>query len=134
MLHFLKFPLIMIIINGCHHYYTGMTTTRLSKRIAIHLPEWAVYNTAWGNTAVLTMPADHKEYQTPQQDMGHCSLCYKEALTILRWKPALNVTQEALLLLTTIRRTTSSAPETVLQPPSSSSCEQRPQRTNQCPR
>lgn len=49
MLHFLKFPLIMIIIiiiNGCHHYYTGMTTTLLSKRIAIHLPEWVVYNTA----------------------------------------------------------------------------------------
>lgn len=90
--------------NGCNHSYVGMTTTRLSKRLSVHLLEGNFhqhYSTQHGNLQRNTLLQSVNIIDT-EQDRRRLRL--KEALHIMRLKPSLNVTQETLLLPTNIRR------------------------------
>ena len=102
--------------DGCSHSYIGMTTTRLSKRLSVHLQEGNFhqhYNRIHGELPRTTLL---QATSIIDQDSDRRRLRLKEALHIMRLKPTLNVTQETLLLPTNIRRNrppTTRAPATV---------------------
>ena len=88
---------------GCAHSYIGLTTTKLTKRIACHLQEGNIYNhfrRAHNKRSSRTDVTEAKEIIDAVQDPKR--LRYLEALHILEIKPSLNVTQETLLLPTTL--------------------------------
>ena len=103
---------ILCPANGCRHSYIGMTTTRLSKRIAVHLQEGAVYQHFAREHGTLQRQQLLQKVSILDGDVDHRRLRYKEALCILQFKQSLNVTQETLLLPTTLRRATRRAPAT----------------------
>ena len=91
--------------NGCHHSYVGMSSTRLSKRISVHLQEGAVYQHYLREHGGRMQRQELiNNVKVIDSDSARQRLRYKEALHILQLKPTLNVTQETLLLPTTIRR------------------------------
>ena len=91
--------------NGCRHSYVGMSSTRLSKRISVHLQEGAVYQHHLREHGGLMQRQELiNNVKVIDNDTDRQRLRYKEALYILQLKPTLNVTQETLLLPTTVRR------------------------------
>ena len=87
--------------GSCPHTYVGKTTNKLSKRLACHLQEGAIFNhfmtthqrrpkreEVINNTDIL--------YNAPDD----CRLSFMEALLIRKHEPTLNTTNEVLLLPT----------------------------------
>ena len=95
---------ILCPANGCSHSYIGMTTTKLSKRLAVHLQEGNFFQHFERNHGALERPLLLKSTSIIDKDTDRRRLRLREALHILHLKPTLNVTQETLLLPTTIRR------------------------------
>ena len=90
--------------NGCNHSYVGMTTTKLSKRLAVHLQEGDFYQHFVQNHAALQRPQLLQSTSIIDKASDRRRLRVREVLHFLRLKPTLNVTQETFLLPTTIRR------------------------------
>ena len=91
--------------NGCNHSYIGMTTTRLSKRLSVHLQEGNFFQHFRQHHGVLQRPALLENTSIIDRDQDRCPLRLREALHIMKLKPTLNITQETLLLPTNVRRT-----------------------------
>ena len=90
---------------GCNQSYVGMTTTLLSKRVAVHLQEGAVFQHLTRDHGVAPQRENIVKNTTIiEEEKDSRRLRYKEALAILERKPPLNTTQETLLLPTTCRR------------------------------
>ena len=87
------------------HSYIGMTTTRLSKRLSVHLQEGNFFQHYRQHHGVLQRPALLENTTIIDRDQDRRRLHLREALHIMKLKPTLNVTQETFLLPTNIRRT-----------------------------
>ena len=95
--------------NGCTHSYIGMTTTKLSKRLSVHLQE-GNFNQHYTKThGELLKPTLLQATSIIDRNSDRRRLHLKEALHILWLKPSLNVTQETFLLPTNIHRNRSAA-------------------------
>ena len=89
-----------------------MSSTRLSKRVSVHLQEGAVYQHYLREHGGRMQRQELiSNVKVLDNDLDRQRLRYKEALYILQLKPTLNVTQETLLLPTTIRREPRHNPE-----------------------
>ena len=95
---------ILCPAHGCNHSCVGMTTTSLSKRLAVHLQEGNFYQHFGQHHGALQRPQLLQSTSIIDKDSDRRRLRLREALHILRLKPTLNVTQETFLLPTTIRR------------------------------
>ena len=94
---------ILCPANGCNHSYIGMTTTKLSKRLAVHLQEGNFYQHFVQSHGALQRPQLLQSTSIIDKDSDRHRLRLRESLHILRLKPTLNVTRETFLLQTTIR-------------------------------
>ena len=83
--------------NGCTHSYIGLITTKLSKRLCIHLQEGNFYQHYMKTLGELQRPTLLQAISIIDRDSDRRRLRLKEALHILRLEPSLNVTQETLL-------------------------------------
>ena len=95
---------ILCLANGCNHSYIGMTTTKLSKRLAVHLQEGNFHQHYMRHHGALQRPLLLQSTTIIDRDEDKRRLRLREAIHILRLKPTLNVTQETFLLPTNIRR------------------------------
>ena len=95
---------ILCPANGCTHSYIGMKTTKLSRRLSIHLQEGNFHQHYTRTHGELRRPTLLQATSIIDHDPDRWRLRMKEALHILQLKPSLNVTQETLLLPTNIRR------------------------------
>ena len=94
---------ILCPVNGCNHSYVGMTTTRLSKRLAVHLHEGNFYQHFVQNHGALQRPQLLQCASIIDKDSDCRRLTLREALHIFILKLTLNITQETFFLPTTIR-------------------------------
>ena len=90
--------------NGCNHSYIGMTTTKLWKRLSVHLQEGNFHQHYIRSHGDLRRPLLLESAQILDQDRSRRRLRLKEALYIMKLKPSLNVTQEDLILPANISR------------------------------
>ena len=90
--------------NGSTHSYIGMTTTRLLKRLSVHLQEGKFHQHYTRTHGELLRTTLLQETSIIDRDSDRRRLRLREALRILQLKRTLNVTQETLLLPTNIRR------------------------------
>ena len=91
--------------NGYNHSYIGMTTTRLSKRLSVHLQEGNFFQHFRQHHGVLQQTALLENTTIIDKDQDRRRLRLREALHIMKLKPTLNITQERLLLPTNVCRT-----------------------------
>ena len=90
--------------DGCNHSYIGVTTTKLSKRLAVHLQEGNFFQHYVRNHGALRRPLLLQNTSILDKDQDRRRLRLREALYIMRLKPTLNVTQETFLLPINVRR------------------------------
>ena len=95
---------ILCPADGCNHSYIGMTTTKLSKRLAVHLQEGNFFQHYMRNHGALKRPLLLQSTSILDKDQYRCCLRLRESLHIMRLKPTLNVTQETFVLPTNVRR------------------------------
>ena len=95
---------IICPVNGCTHSYISMTTTKLPKRLSVHLQEGNFHQHYTRTLGELLRPTLLHASSIIDRDSDRRQLRLKEALQVLRLKPTLNVTQETFLLPTNIRR------------------------------
>ena len=81
-----------------------MTTTRLSKRLSVHLQEGNFFHQFRQNHGILQRPALLQNTSIIDRDQDRHRLRLRQALYIMKLKPTLNITQETLLLPTNVRR------------------------------
>ena len=81
-----------------------MTTTRLSKRLSVHLQEGNFHQHYTRTHGELLRTTLLQATSIIDRDSDRKRLRLREALHILQLKPTLNVTQETLLLPTNTRR------------------------------
>ena len=84
---------ILCPADGCNHSYIGMTTTKLSKRLAVHLQEGNFFQHYVRNHGALRRPLLLQNAYILDKDQDCCCLRLREFLHIMLLKPALNVTQ-----------------------------------------
>ena len=82
-----------------------MTTTRLSKRLSVHLQEGNFFQHYRQHHGVLQCSALLENTTIIDKDQDRRHLHLSEALHITKLRPTLNITQETLLLPTNVHRT-----------------------------
>ena len=95
---------ILCPADGCNHPYVGMTTTKLSKWLAVHLQEGNFHQHYVRNHDALRRPLLLQSTTILDKDEDRRHLQLREALHIMHLKPTLNITQETFLLPTNIKR------------------------------
>ena len=81
-----------------------MITTKLSKRLAVHLQEANFHQHYVRHHGTLQRPLLLQSATILNRDEDRCHLRLREALHIMHLKPTLNITQETFLLPANIRR------------------------------
>ena len=105
---------ILCPTNGCNHSYIGITTTKLSKMLAVYLQEWNFHQHYVRHHGAFQRPLLFQSTTIIDRDEDKRRLRLREALHILRLKPTLNVTQETFLLPTNVRRNRPTNNENIL--------------------
>ena len=75
----LKKHRILCPLDGCNHSYIGMTTTNLSKRLAVHLQEGNCYQHHVRNHGALQRPLLLRRTSIIDKDTDRCHLRLREA-------------------------------------------------------
>ena len=91
-------------VDGCNHSHIGMTTTKLSKRLAVHLQEGNFFQRYMRNYEALRRPLLLQSTSILDKDQDCRCLRRRDALPFMRLKPTLNVTQETFFLPTNVRK------------------------------
>ena len=89
-----QFSEVFVPADGRSNSYIGMTTTTLSKRLAVQLKEGDFYQHYIHNHGILQIPLLLQSTTIINGDQDRRCLRSKEALHIMQLKPSLNITQE----------------------------------------